>query len=243
MASETGPTIPPDPGPDNPGSAGLRAPTREDLARLPRPAFHAAGRTKADVYEIDLPGGTVVVKDFRAKPWWIRGFGRLQTAREFAAYRALEGVEGVARCVGRVDAWALALERVDGEQLAWAPDRFSAGERHVRRLRETLDRIHARGVVHLDLRGRENVLVDRTGRIVVLDFAGAVRFRPGSLAHRVIFPRLALIDESAFLKWKLLLAPDRLTRRERAFLDRFRRFVRPLWPVNRKRPGAEDPTP
>jgi hypothetical protein len=100
--------------------------------------------------------------------------------------------------------------------------------------------MHAAGVAHLDLRGRENVLVGDGGRIVIVDLAGAVRMRPGGLAHRLLFRWLTMLDESAFLKWKLLLTPDRLTPRERRFLARFRRFVRPLWPINRKEPGPDD---
>lgn len=221
-------------------AADLRLPSRDDLRRLPRRGLKRGRRTKAEVYEIDLGDGPMVVKDFGANPWWIRWFGRLQTARECAAYRALADVPGFPAWYGRIDPWALALERVVGHQLAFAPDRFTAAEVHVARLRRTVDDMHAAGVAHLDLRGRENVLVDDDGRIIIVDLAGSVRMRPGSLAHRLLFHGLALLDESAFLKWKLLLAPDRLSPREKEFLSRFRRFVRPLWPINRKDPGPDD---
>lgn len=237
MTSATGPKIPPAGGGDQ---GAPRRHDRGELGALARRDLTRGSRTKADVYEVDIRGRAVVIKDFRAKPWWIRWFGRIQTGRECRAYRALAGCEGFAGLVGRVDPWALALERIAGRQLAFAPDRFTRGGRHVARLRAVVDRMHARGVVHLDLRGRENVLVRDDGRVVVLDLAGAIVFRPGSIAHRAMFRLLVLADESAFLKWKLLLDPGGLTAEERSFLDRYRRFVRPLWPINRKRPGTED---
>jgi len=139
--------------------------------------------------------------------------------------------------VGRIDAHALAIERIDGERLAFlAPDPVSA-PRRVSELRRILDAIHARGVVHNDLRGRENVLVRRDGSLAVLDFAGSIRLRPGGLAHRLFFSRLTLADEAAFLKWKGIIAPGTYTREDEAFLRKFERW-RGLWPFNPKRRKA-----
>jgi len=108
----------------------------------------------------------------------------------------------------------------------------------VSELRAILDAIHARGVVHNDLRGRENVLLRRDGRLAVVDFAGAIRLRPGGLAHRFFFPLFALADEAAFLKWKGMIAPGSYTREDEAFLRRFERW-RALWPFNPKRRKAK----
>jgi hypothetical protein len=237
MASAPEPNIPSASADDH---AATPVPTRAELDAVDRRYLTRGSRTKADLFEVEIGGRSVVVKDFAAKPWWIRWWGRLQTGRECRAYAALGDSEGFASLVGRIDPWALALERIRGSRLAFAADRFSRGPRHVTRLRETVDRMHAHGVVHLDLRGRENVLVRDDGRIVILDLAGALVLRPGSILHRVLFRFLAVLDESAFLKWKLLLDPDGLTSGERRFLERYRRFVRPLWPINRKRPGPEE---
>lgn len=187
---------------------------------------------------MDSGFGIFVVKDFSAKPLATRILGRLQIAREAAAYRHLEGVEGVPRYHGRIDALAFAMERVEGSQLAFAPDRFERGAEYVAKLRALVDRIHAKGLAHNDLRGRENVLVRRDGSLAVVDLAAAVRMRPGGLAHRLFFPWLSAADEAAFLKWKTLLAPETLTEDDRAFQERFARWRR-LWPFNRKpKPGS-----
>ncbi len=199
----------------------------------------AGGNGKADLLLVDLGEGPMVLKDFFAKPWWARALGRIQIRRECRAYRWLGPVSGVPVFVGQVDPLALALEKVDGEQLAFAANRFAEGEALLARLRALIDRLHDAGLVHHDLRGRENVLERPDGELVVLDLAGAVCLRPGSLVHRLLFRRLALTDEAAFLKWKALLTPGRLTPEEERFLQRFR-IWRSLWPFNRKRHGRRE---
>ena len=68
--------------------------------------------------------------------------------------------------------------------------------------------MHARGVAHLDLRHRSNVMVDEQGRPVLIDFASAVCFRPGSLLARLLLPRLASVDLGALQKWRERLVPQ-----------------------------------
>lgn len=178
-----------------------------------------------------------MVKDFGGKHWPWSWMGRLQVARECRAYEWLRGEPGIPAFFGRIDPWALALEKVDGEMLAFAPTRFSQGERWIAELRRVVNRLHDAGVFHQDLRGRENVLLGPGGRLVLLDLAGSICLRPGGLAHRLLRPLLRISDESAFLKWKALLTPNRFTPEEERFLKRFR-FWRSLWIFNRKRTAA-----
>jgi hypothetical protein len=193
---------------------------------------------KADVLVVGVDATAVIVKDFAPRSAWVRGLGRLQIRREVAAYRWLAGVPGVPGFVGRIDPLALAIERIEGERLAFAPLKPGDGPRHISELREILDAIHARGVIHNDLRGRENVLLRRDGGVAVIDFAAAIRLRPGGLAHRLFFRRLVLADEAAFLKWKGLIAPGTYTPVDEAFLRRFERW-RSMWPFNPKRRKAK----
>ncbi len=194
------------------------------------------GPTKADVWTSSLDSGArVVVKDFSRKTWLVRQWGRVQISREARFLELLDGAGIAPRFAGRLGRYALAMEYVDGTPLYAHP---GPGARpHLARLRVLLDDLQARGIVHNDLRGRENILLLAGGEgLVLLDWASAVRLPPGTLRHRALFGALKRVDDSAFLKWKDMLDPSTLTADERAAIQRFRRWRR-LWPLNRKGVG------
>ena len=191
------------------------------------------GAYKADLRVVDVGEGPMVVKDFRDKSWLARTLGRLQISRELAAYRWLGGMEGIPAVIGQVDPFAFAMEKIDGQQLAFAGDLPEDRGAIVERLQEVVRGLHERGLVHLDLRGRENVLIRPDRTLVVLDLAGAVRFRPGGLWYRLFFPLFSLPDRAALIKWKEMIHPGHLTGQELAFQRRFRVW-RSLWVFNRK---------
>ncbi|NJN63482.1 MAG: hypothetical protein HC882_00460 [Acidobacteria bacterium] len=197
------------------------------------------GWTKADVWLSRLDDGTrIVIKDFRRKNAMIRFWGRIQTRREARILELLSGLSIVPKFLGRVDAEALALEYVPGH-LLHRIGRGPAVSKYLQQLRRAMDSFHRRGIIHNDLRGRENVLVrDSDDHVIIVDWAGAVYVDPRRIWHSILFSTLELIDEGAFLKWKRMLAPATLTREEARFLKRFE-VVRRFWPFNRKRPQRE----
>jgi len=147
-----------------------------------------------------------VLKDFSARAPWLRAtLGRWLIARELRAYRALAGHPDVPRLFGRLDAYGFAVEHRPGRRLSrqraaeLPPDFLARLERAVREM-------HARGVVHLDLRHRSNVLVDEAGAPVLIDFASAVCLRPGRWPDRILLRWLARLDERALAKWRAKLA-------------------------------------
>jgi len=216
-------------------------PTREQIAAARGRVVHSNRGHGADLIEIDAGQGPLLVKDFSGKPWWSRWLGRIEIGHECRAYRRLaefEGLGGIPRFIGRVDAHALAVEMIDGELLAHAPNRVSEGCTHVERLRVIMDRLHAAGFLHLDLRSNKNVLLASDGRIVLLDFASSLWFRPGSFAHRTLFSLLQVNDVSGYLKWKQTLSAGPPTPEETAVLARHR-WMRPLWLLNDKRRRAD----
>ena len=190
-------------------------------------------RRNADLYVVDIGAGPIVVKDFAAKSRWTRFLGRMQVRHECRAYRRLEGMRGIPRFIGQIDRHALAIEKVEVTQLTYASDRYSAGRRHLEGLRRILDEFQRRGFVHLDLRGRRNVMQRHSGEILVLDLAGAVWFRPGGLMHRLFRPFIEINYRNTLSKWKVLLTPQDLSEAERSSLRRFRRLQN-LWLPNRK---------
>jgi len=220
----------------HPRSIPHAVPDRAALERAARSTIKAGRSTKADLYRIDAPGGPLVIKDFAAKPAWVRPLGRLQIGRECRAYRWLRDQPGLPRLRGRVDAHALAIEWIDGDLLARATGRPDGPELFAK-LADIVAGLHARGLVHLDLRGRQNVLLGRDGEVYVLDLASAVWLRPGGIAARALGPWLGQADRAALLKWKVLLGAGPLGGDDLAFLRRWRR-LRALWVFNRKDPRA-----
>lgn len=215
-----------------------RPPSRDELGGPACRLVKDGGKYKADLLEIDLGDGPLAVKDYARKGWLLRRVGRLLIRRECRAYRWLSRQPGIPALVGRIDLYALALEKVDGQPLDDASCPPQDGPAIFERLAAVVRGLHQRGLVHWDLRTRKNVVVGPQRQVFVLDFASAVWLRPGGIAHRLLFPRLALVDHAALLKWKLILHAGRYTAEEERFLRRFQ-FWRSLWLFHRpsKREG------
>ena len=168
---------------------------------------------------VDHEGRPAVLKDYRQKNAVTRGLlaPRL-VRREFDVLRLLEGIPGIPKAYAVVEKRAILLEFVEGKTL----NKFKAGElpdRVFDRLCETVRAMHRRGVVHLDLRQKKNILV-ADGRPYVIDFANALRGRLAS--------KLSGVDESALLKWKLRNWPHLVTDADRESLKKHK-FLRKFW--------------
>lgn len=157
-------------------------------------------RTKADIAVYEIGGRRVALKTYGRSPAWIRhSLGRWQTRREAASYRAAAGLDGIVPYLGRPEAWALATEWIDGRSLP------ELGKSHVDGkvfddVRETLARLHARGIALTDLHHR-NVVVASDGHVFVLDLAAAWIFHKdrGPLRQR-LFQRLTELDYLALAR-------------------------------------------
>jgi hypothetical protein len=183
-------------------------PSRQELEASRFETLNRGGWGNADVYLSRIAGEPVVVKDFAARAAWLRWtWGVWMNRRELAAYRRLAGMRAVPGVVGEVDAFAFALEYRPGERLSRAlagvvsPD-FAA------ELDAAIGEMHSRGVVHLDLRHRSNVLAGVDGHPVLLDFASSLVFAVGGFAARWILPWLARLDRAAAEKWRRRLDPE-----------------------------------
>ena len=168
---------------------------------------------------VDHEGRPAVLKDYRTKNAVTRGLlaPRL-VRREFDVLRHLEGIPGIPKAYATVEKRAILLEYVEGRTL----NKFKAGElpdRVFERLCETVRAMHRRGVVHLDLRQRKNILV-AGDRPYVIDFANALRGRLAS--------KFAGVDESALLKWKQRNWPHLVTDADREALKKHK-FLRQFW--------------
>ncbi len=180
---------------------------RGTLAGFTREVLNRGNARNPDVVLVDVRGRLAVVKDFAPRAAWVRAtIGRWITSREVRAYQILAGHPAVPRFVGRIDALAFAVEYRPGRHMS---RRLGAelAPGFIARLADAVREMHARGVVHLDLRHRSNVLVDAREQPVLIDFASAVMLRPRGLLGRWLLPRLARWDWEAVEKWRQRVEP------------------------------------
>jgi RIO-like serine/threonine protein kinase len=168
---------------------------------------------------VDHEGRPAVLKDYRGKNAVTRGLlAPSLVKREFTVLRHLEGIPGIPRAYAIVEKRAFLLEYIEGKTI----NKFKAGElpdRVYERLVDTVRAMHERGVVHLDLRQRKNILIAGE-RPWIIDFANAMK---GKLSAK-----LRSIDESALLKFKQRNWPHLMTDADREVL-KSHKFLRKFW--------------
>jgi hypothetical protein len=160
---------------------------RSQLRAAPRQVLREGRWANASVAKVTAGGADWTVKDFGARPWWVRNLiGRFLLRRELRALERLAGIDGVPARPFRVDAFAIAMCYVPGVTLDKAP-RGQMNEGFFLALEELFRQVHARGLVHLDSRGSSNLLATPQGRPAVIDFQAALstRLLPGPLCRRL----------------------------------------------------------
>ncbi|HUU53963.1 MAG TPA: hypothetical protein VMY87_03495 [Armatimonadota bacterium] len=147
-----------------------------------------------------------IVKDYLPASWLLRAvFGPWLIGREERLYHVLDGAPGVPQLIGRLDRHALLVEHIDGRACSEYPDGALPPE-FFQRLEAVVNGIHARGVVHCDIKNRANIVVADEFEPYIVDFASAFtregRFGP---LRRFAFERFRLDDRRAVVKARLLV--------------------------------------
>lgn len=179
-------------------------------------------------------GRACFVKDIhRTHPLFRATIGRLALWRESRIYRRMADLPFVPRYLGRLDRDSLVFECLSGARPLSAvrdgtdlsPDYFDRVEEHVREL-------HRRGILHMDLRHRSNLLVDADGKPCLVDFESALFLGSGPLSLGFLRPLLAWADHSAVVKFRARYQPESLSSKQ---VRRYHRFakLRRLWPFGR----------
>ena len=186
----------------------------------PRVLRDKGGFLSPVVSVVDHDGRPAVLKDYRGKNAITRGLLAPRLVRgEFDILRRLEGIPGVPRAYAVVEKRALLLEYIEGTTIG----KFKAGElpdSTFDLLRDAVRAMHERGVVHLDLRQKKNILIDGQKRPWLIDFGAAMK---GKLTAK-----LRGVDESALLKFKQRNWPHLVTDADRDAL-KSHRFLRKFW--------------
>ena len=173
---------------------------------------------------VDHEGRPAVLKDYRRKNAVTRGLlAPSLVKREFSVLRHLEGIPGIPKAYAVVEKRALLLEYIEGRTI----NKFKAGElpdRVYERLCGLVRAMHARGVVHLDLRQRKNILI-AGDQPWLIDFANAMKGKMTS--------KLRAVDESALLKFKQRNWPHLMTDADREAV-KSHKFLRKFWIFSRR---------
>ena len=182
--------------------------SRDALTGRVRSVLHAGGTGNPDVLLVEgecRGDPPLVIKDYAPRsPWVRRLLAPSLLRREARAYRRLEGIAAVPRLLGRVDDLALVFEYRPGELLSRSlRGKLPAG--FLPELEAAIGEMHRRGVVHLDLRHRSNILAGEDGHPVLLDFASALRFDASRPWGRAACAALATLDRRALEKWRTRL--------------------------------------
>ena len=184
---------------------------------------------KPDLNRVEAKGRIFIVKDVWRRNLFFRWtLGLWLIHKEWKIYSRLIGIEGIPKAVERIDRFAFAMEFVPGKPVGredtLQPSFFFNLER-------MLEEVHKRGVVHLDLMHKGNILISEKGEPFLIDFNSSFCFKKGGLFHRLLFPILRWVDYGGLLKLKQRVSPSLMTHDELAFLKRFN-SVRKLWIFN-----------
>jgi predicted Ser/Thr protein kinase len=205
--------------------------TRRRLESAPGETLRRNG-WNAGLWTATFDGCEVLVKDVRSSKWLYRWtIGRFLLAHEGAIYERLSRCSFVPQFLGWLDSDAFALRRVPSTSLG-SYERPLLTPEFYDRLRACVDRLHAEGIVHFDLRSRRNILVTSDGQPMLIDFANAVFIGRSWLSRLLLVPLLGCIDRSAILKFRHRDFPELLSGGERMSYMLFRCW-RLLWPFGR----------
>ncbi|MCE5218862.1 hypothetical protein LLH03_17750 [bacterium] len=175
-------------------------------------------RARPDVRLLNLDGKLCVIKDYANQgPLFKRVLGAYLVWREKVAFERAAGIEGIPRVVGTIGPSALVTEYLESVEITSAPRELLTAE-FFEQLSALVEALHARGIVHGDLKKLENTLVTPDGKPALVDFTAA--FVTGSSPlTAVAFPWICDDDRRAVVKLKSRLAPQLVTPEEEAFLE------------------------
>lgn len=184
---------------------------------------------KPDLNRIEIDGHAFMVKDVQGRSFFLRWtLGLWLIHKEWKIYSRLKGLKGIPQPVERIDRFAFAMEFIPGvpiERGKTIPPSFFSD------LDQVLQAVHSRGVVHMDLRHKGNILVSDKGEPFLIDFNSSFSFREKGILRRFLFPLFQWVDVGGLLKLKERASPNLMTPGELDFLKRFNR-LRKLWIFN-----------
>lgn len=183
-------------------------------------SFRTGQGSRPDVLLVEKDGEKAVLKDHNAcDPVFGFVLGRLLVWRETKALKTLRGTNGIPDLIKRADRRALLMTYAPALPVKQRRDEVD-WETYFPRLSNLVERMHAQGVAHCDLRSPNNVLVDESDNPYLVDFVACVfRGAEWNPLSRWLFKRFCQVDRSAIAKLKKRYAPELLNDVEKELLQ------------------------
>ena len=160
------------------------------------------------VYLYEGPSGQRIIKEAWGSGLQYR-IGRSMLRREFAAYRRVNGIEGIPHCYGLLDDRFLMLEYIVGIGFRDSQSKDVARETFFPALLKIIQQIHAAGVTHNDIKRKDNIMIGAAGGPILLDFGLA--FMRGASRESSWFRLLKRMDYNAWIKIKYSSATENIS--------------------------------
>jgi len=201
--------------------------TREAINARTVEMLHKGHWANADALRYHDRGKDWVVKDFSTRRWIVRNtVGRLLITRELLLLRKLRGIEGVTEDVFRLDHFAFCYLFMPGKNLRETRQHADTiDDNFFFKLERLVREIHARNIVHLDIRNAKNILMREGGSPALLDFQSGLCL---NRAPRFLHTLLKKIDMSGVYKHWILISPGSLDERRRGVLNEVNK-IRRFW--------------
>jgi len=190
---------------------------RKDIEAKTVRVLRPGAGSRPDVRLLRDASQLMVLKDYSSGNATLKALGLLLLWREREAYARLEGLPGVPRVCANLGPYALVTEYVESYEASRAPVAL-LDESFFGRLRALIESMHARGVVHGDLKRLDNILITPAGEPYLIDFSAAF-WNGSNPAAAFVMPHLVDDDLRAVYKLKQRRVPELLTPEEEVFLN------------------------
>jgi len=183
--------------------------------------FRTAKGTRPDVMRVVIDGEDYVIKDYNTTSGWFGSFaGPLLVKREIKALKKLKGIKGIPELFFCNDNRVLITSYCDSQSAAKLKRRLN-WLKFEDELTFLICKMHAAGVAHCDLRGPGNILIDENDQPYLVDYVGCIfKAKQWNKPWNYLFRQACNADYSAVLKLKQKLAPEQLTVRETALVNK-----------------------
>ena len=195
--------------------------TRENIQNYIIKKLHR-GRSliQPHIYLLEIEGGKYVLKDYAKRNPIIKWLlGRYMIKREYRRYRRLKGIKGIPKLYKLLDDYGFVMQHIEVHRLPHRKDKDTISPVIFDSLKETLDEMHSRGVIHGDIR-RKNILLDNEKNPYFIDFVTA--FYKGDKKNFLrdwFYKTMVRKDNFSLIKMKNYFSPDSLSEEERKVLD------------------------